>query len=208
MQAAVELTVCSHFAHFFPDHFVYEDKVNTPKDVDCSFKAEGVKYNIEVKCADFSKKHAIEEGGGFTIGAHGRMDDFAPLVADLQKLFSQGGHALTPHRHMDNNLKSYLSSAHDKFSTQVSEDEINVLVVGCADEMDMQKWYSYLYGSQGLFTLDSYADRSAYDRVDLVLLTNLYHRHKDQALKDKLAITGSLAVHFVLYATTLDRLRT
>lgn len=54
MQSAVELSVCAHFARFFPDFFVYEEKVNPPKDVDCSVRVGDYKYNVEVKCADFS----------------------------------------------------------------------------------------------------------------------------------------------------------
>lgn len=187
IQAAVELTVCAHFARFFPEGFVYEEKVNPPKDVDCSVRVEGFKYNVEVKCADFSKKHAIDNGDGFKIGSLGRLSDYDDLVANLENLFSSDGHVLSRQRHMDNNLKDFLISAHEKFAPTTHDNELNILVVGCDDAMDMQKWKSYLYGSQGLFTLDSYTDTSAYDRVDLVLLTNLYHRHKDPVTKDKLS---------------------
>lgn len=187
IQAAVEVTVCAHFARFFSDGFIYEDKVNPPKDVDCSVQVGGFKYNVEVKCADFSKKQAIDESDGFKIGSLGRLSDFDSVVKGLESLFSSGGHVLSRQRHMDNNLKDFLVSAHEKFAPETPDNELNVLVVGCDDAMDMQKWNSYLYGTQGLFTLESYADTTTYDRVDLVLLTNLYHRHKDPALKDKLS---------------------
>lgn len=198
LQAAVELTVCAHFARFFPDNFIYEEKVNPPKDVDCSVKVGGYKYNIEVKCADFSKKHAIDEAEGFKIGSMGRMDDYDELATKLEDLFSSGGHALSRQRHMDNNLKSFLISAHEKFATTPSCDELNVLVVGCDDAMDMQKWHSYMYGTQGLFTPGTFADALDYDRVDAVLLTNLYHRHKDQASKDKLSGHWDLSQAFCI----------
>ena len=188
IQSAVELTVCAHFARFYPDGFMYEEKTNYPKDVDCSVRVGNFKYNIEVKCADFVKKETVDKADGFKIGALGRLDDYAELVEQLQELFSSDGHALYEQRHMDNNLKSFLVSAHDKFPPVTPDNELNVLVVGCDDAMDMQKWHSYLYGVQGLFTKDSYADRAAYARVDMVLLTNLYHRHKDPASKPK--ITG------------------
>jgi hypothetical protein len=186
IQAAVELTVCAHFARFFPDAFSYEEKVNPPKDVDCSFRVGGLKYNIEVKCADFSKKHVVDELEGFKIGALGRLADYDAVVSDLEELFSSDGHVLSRQRHMDNNLKDFLVSAHQKFSSNTPDSELNVLVVGCDDAMDMQKWHSYLYGSQGLFTLESYFDASSYSRVDLVILTNLYHRHKDPNQKPML----------------------
>jgi hypothetical protein len=196
IQAAVELTVCAHFARYFPDGFVYEEKVNPPKDVDCSFRVGRFKFNVEVKCADFSKKHVIDEAEGFKIGSLGRLDDYDDLVASLDDLFSSDGHILSRQRHMDNNLKDFLISAHEKFADITPDNELNVLVVGCDDAMDMQKWYSYLYGGRGLFTLESYSDASAYDRVDLVLLTNLYHRHKNPASKDEISEHWSLSEAF------------
>lgn len=186
IQAAVELTVCAHFARFFPDAFIYEDKVSPPKDVDCSFRVGDLKYNVEVKCADFSKKHAADDSEGFKVGALGRLADYDAVVSDLENLFSSGGHVLSRQRHMDNNLKGFLVSAHEKFHPGTSDNELNVLVVGCDDAMDMQKWHSYLFGTQGLFTVESYADASTYSRVDVVVLTNLYHRHKDPNLKPML----------------------
>lgn len=198
IQHAVELTVCAHFARLFPEGFIYEEKVNPPKDVDCTVRVGGNKFNIEVKCANFTKKEAVDKSEGFKIGALGRLTDYSEVVADLQSLFSMNGHSLSAQQHMDNNLKDFLISAQGKFSSSSSENELNILVVGCDDAMDMQKWYSYLYGIQGLFTQDSYADASEYDQVDLVLLTNLYHRHKDPASKDKLSGHWQLGEAFCL----------
>lgn len=186
IQAAVELTVCAHFARFFPEGFVYEEKVNPPKDVDCSFRVGDYKFNVEVKCANFEKKHAVDDGEGFKIGAHGRLTDFKDLSGNLTEAFASVGSPLSEQRHMDNNLKDFLLSADGKFAAVTPDKELNVLVVACDDAMDMQKWYSYLYGSQGLFTPESFVDSSGYNKVDMVLLTNLYHRHKDPVLKDKL----------------------
>lgn len=125
--------------------------MNPPKDVDCSFRVGGFKYNIEVKCADFSKKHAVDDGDGFKIGSLGRLDDYDDLVGDLEEMFSSDGHVLSRQRHMDNNLKDFLIFAHEKFASATPDYELNILVVGCDDARDMQKWYSYLYGAKGLF---------------------------------------------------------
>ena len=186
LQGAVEVSVCVHFARFFPEHFIYEEKVSPPKDVDCSFQVGDYKFNIEVKCADFSKKHIVDSSPGFKIGALGRVEEYNEVASNLESMFSIGGDTLLKQIHMDNKLKDYLASAQEKFATHTPDSELNVLVVGCDDAHDMQKWHSYLYGSQGLFTPESYADTAAYDRVDLVLLTNLFHRHKDPVLKNKL----------------------
>ncbi|WP_122614160.1 hypothetical protein [Pseudomonas viridiflava] len=186
LQAAAELTICAHFAKFFPDQFIYEDAVNPPKDVDCSFQTQGYKFNIEVKCANFSKKHAIESATGFKLGSIGRGDGYDQLFEDLGIIFGSQGEILSKQPHMDNKLKDFLISADGKFAESPSARELNILIVCCDDQMDMQKWLGYLIGPAGLFTRDSYVDPALYSKVDLVVLTNLYHRHKDVALKNKL----------------------
>jgi hypothetical protein len=87
---------------------------------------------------------------------------------------------------MDNKLKDYLMDAHGKFPDASREGEYNVLVVGCDDPLDIMQWEGYLIGSQGLFTDQSYAPTDEYSNVDMVVLTNLYHRHKAVEEKDKL----------------------
>ena len=151
-----------------------------------SFRFGDYKFNVEVKCANSKKKHAVDDGEGFKTGVHGRLSDFKYLSENLTEAFASVGSLLSEQRHMDINLKDFLLSADGKFSAVTSDKELNVLVVACDDAMDMQKWYSYLHGPQGLFTPESYVDASGYNKVDMVLLTNLYHRHKDLALKNKL----------------------
>lgn len=187
LQAAVELTVCAHYARHFPEDFIYEDKVEPPRDVDCSFRSEGYKFNVEVKCADYTTKHQIDENGEFIIRAIGRMNDYNETVAKLQETFASGGNELVKGLHMDNKLKDYLTDAHGKFPNITKQGEYNVLVVGCDDQWGIQQWEGYLTGVQGLFTEDSYAAPEQYSNVDMVVLSNLYHRHKSVEQKDKLS---------------------
>lgn len=187
LQAAVELTVCAHYARFFPEGFVYEDKVVPPRDVDCSFKSEGYKFNVEVKCADFTLKEEIDGGGAFIMRAVGRMPGYNEAAAELQETVAKGGNELVKGLHMDNKLKAYLIDAHSKFPDATRQGEYNVLVVGCDDAGDIMQWEGYLTGVQGLFTEQSYAPAEEYSNVDMVVLTNLYHRHKSVEQKDKLS---------------------
>lgn len=185
IQSAVELTVCSHFARFFPALFRYEPKLNPPKDVDCAFSLDGCKFNVEVRCADYTQQHEIEDSDAFKIDSVGRLADFGDLVEQLSGLFGSGKEPkkLLCHKKMDNKLKDYLISAHGKFLSGPVDNELNVLVVCCDDAMDMQKWYGYMYAAQGLFTEDSYVSHDLYSNVDVVLLSNLYHRHRRPAEK-------------------------
>lgn len=198
LQSAVELTVCVHYALNFPSYFVYEDRVVSPRDVDCSFRSEGYKFNVEVKCADYTTKHEIDAGGAFIIRAIGRLSDYNDAVAQLQETFSSGGNTLAKGLHMDNKLKDYLYDAHLKFPDEADHSQYNVLIVGCDDPWDMQQWEGYLTGQKGLFTEDSFADATRYSNVDLVVLTNLYHRHKSVAAKNKLTGHWTFANAFSL----------
>lgn len=206
LQAAVEFTVCAHYARYFPSSFVYEDRVMPPRDVDCSFCTRGYKFNVEVKCADYTTKHEIDSGGEFVIRAIGRMSDYRDTVAKLQKSFASVGSSLVPGLHMDNKLKDYLYDAHGKFPDGADDRQYNVLVVGCDDPGDMQLWEGYLTGERGLFTGDSFADPTRYCNVDLVVLTNLYHRHKSVSEKDKLTGHWTFTDAFsLLYANPRSR---
>lgn len=194
LQAACETSIASYLASIYSHSFIYEPKLNPPKDVDCGFELNGKNYNIEVKCPDFSKKNEIDSANAFKIGAFGRIVNFEEVVAELQEIFDQKTNSavetdkpLITQQHMDNKLKDYLLSAHSKFKESTNPDNLNILAVCCSDWMDMQKWFFYMYGHQGLFTQESFHPSEEYKNVDIVMLTNLYHRHHAYWKKDKIS---------------------
>ncbi len=186
IQGACEVAVAAYFSS--KNDFKVEVKVNpkNKKDVDTQFKSGGFTYNIEVKCASFEAKEKIPGSDSFVFQTLGRLPNKNELIQTLSRLMDQGlanqGKPLKPHleqKNMDNNLKDFLISAHEKFNSESSEQEINILLIGCNDTDDMQSWVGYLTASCGLFTADSYCDPAFYNNVDLVVLTNLYYKHKD-----------------------------
>lgn len=203
LQAACELVICSHLASVYKDTFKYELKVNPPKDVDCSFTEDGIQFNIEIKCADFSINNQIDKEDAFKIGFLGRNPDPDKVLNDLSELFQNhaDGKLLLKQQHMDNKLKDYLLSAHSKFYQEPRIDHLNILAIGCDTPMDMQKWYGYMYGYQGLFTQESFWQTSDYNLVDVVFLTNLYHRHYSYRSKDKVTDHWLLDKSFNLVAS-------
>ena len=84
---------------------------------------------------------------------------------------------------MDNNLKDFLESAHQKFNSTPTENEINILLVGCDDEEDIQNWYNYLWAEQGLFTSKPFSNSNDFNNVDLVVYTNQYFIHNSFSTK-------------------------
>ena len=131
LQAACETSVSGSIAIAFPNSFEYEPKISPPSDVDCAFKHNGFKFNIEVKCPDYSKVHAQKERDVFNIGAFGRMPDYQDLAIELMEMFGNTGKPLEVQPHMDNKLKDYLLSANKKFPQKSNENELNILLVCC-----------------------------------------------------------------------------
>ena len=186
IQGACEIAVANYFSE--KEGFKVEAKVNpkNKKDIDTQFKSKGFTYNIEVKCASFDAKEKVQNSDSFKFQTLGRLDNKDDLISLLSKAIDEGlekqGKSLKPHaelKNMDNNLKDFLISAHNKFNSESNEKEINILLIGCNDKADMQSWVGYLTASAGLFTDDSYSDQKKYNNVDLVVLTNLYYKHKD-----------------------------
>lgn len=186
IQIACETTINSYFASRFPDSFRYEPKTraNTKKNVDCSYSDAGYKYFIEVKCADFKAKEMITSQDGFKISTFGRLPDYASVLNELTQMLHEGQKTLEAppkpvlrQKNMDNTLKDFLISAHGKFNECSSDNEVNILVVCCGDAQDMQAWFSYLQGYRGLFTPNPFCKANFFRNVDMVVLTNLYHRH-------------------------------
>lgn len=187
IQFAVETSVVRFFGEKFPLNFKVEAKINPTNnnDVDCQFNDNGFTFNVEVKCPDFVSKEKIDNIGGFKYGTIGRLPDrgqeaFKDISSALDEGLTIKGEPSKPHlvtKNMDYNLETFLKSAHEKFNPKQNEKEVNVLIVGCDHERDMQNWFNYLWANEGLFTNQSFADNVSYKNVDLVVLTNQYFKH-------------------------------
>jgi len=186
IQSACETTVNSYFAKNYETSFQYELQINpnSNKNVECQIKDADYTYNIEVKCSSFEAKENIDKIDAFKFGTFGRMEDYKDAMKEIGDLMVEGQKKtgkdpkpLIELKKMDNNLKDFLVSAHQKFNPTPNENEVNILVVCCGDANDIQFWHNYMFAPQGLFTKGSYYNQNEYSLVDVVVLTNLYHRH-------------------------------
>lgn len=187
IQYAVETSVARYFGEKFPTDFKIETQINpnNKKDVDCQFQDNGFKFNVEVKCSDFISKEKIQNKEGIKYETIGRLPDRGEKAIDiisaaLDENSKTKGEKKMPHlksKNMDNNLKDFLELAHNKFDPTPKENEVNILLVGCDDERDIQNWFNYLWAEKGLFTEHSFAEKNNYKNVDLVVFTNLYFKH-------------------------------
>ncbi|WP_287877354.1 hypothetical protein [Aquitalea sp.] len=188
IQSAVELTVCAWFSRAGHKSFLYEEKINPPKDVDCAFRIGKMQFNIEVKCPNYEKQHSIQSSSDFVMYGQGRLGNYREVYSQLASIFNSGSDPkiLGESHHMDLKLKQYLLDANSKFSPSPNADHLNVLVVCVDDQMDMSQWYGYLNGPCGLFVDNSFSPSDEYENVDLVVLSNLYHRHHQVSSKNNI----------------------
>lgn len=186
IQSACETTVNAYFAKKYPTSFAYEKKLKltNKKNVECQVRSYYFTYNIEVKCADFEAKEKIETQDSFKFSTYGRINDYKEAMQEIGEMMIEGQKIkgdvpkpLLEQRKMDNNLKDFLISANEKFDSNPNESEVNILVVCCGDANDIQHWHNYMYAPTGLFTRNSFYNPKEYTRVDIVVLTNIYHRH-------------------------------
>lgn len=190
IQGAVETSVVRFFAEKYPKDFKLEEIVgfDNKKNVECQLVTDGCRYNVEVKCPSFCGYNEVQEVEKvLKFSTMGRAPDWKTekeyqisLGEELKRVAVKSGEPLKgviQMKTMDNNLKDFLISAHEKFGSVLDENEVNVLVVGCDDVEDIQRWWGYLWANEGVFTSNSFVDKSKYSNVDVVVLTNLYFKH-------------------------------
>lgn len=206
IQMACELTVTSSLAKLFPADFVYEKRVTPPKNVDCFFKMTNFGFNVEVKCPSFDAQEEIDDKPGLKIVTVGRLPNHHQELADLTAILKEGmknvgreNEEIHVQKSMDNNLKDFLVSAGAKFPNTHATSDLNLLVVCCSDASNIQEFFNSLFGHNGLFNGDSFHDRSSFSNVDVILFTNLYHKHHKFYQKQHLKNNWDLNEAFNLF---------
>lgn len=179
IQYAVEASLARFFIDIDNNRVSLEKKVNpnSDKDVDVQFLDDKYIYNVEVKCPTFDEKEKSEEGDNLLVDIWGRLPDRGKNAIDtISSLLGQSSSTV---KKMDNNLKDFLLNAHQKFNPDASEYELNVLLVGCGNLEDLQRWYGYMFAEQGLLTKSSFEPHVSFENVDAIIITDRYYRHKN-----------------------------
>jgi hypothetical protein len=209
IQGAVETATARFFGEKFPTDFKTEVKLRngSDKDVDCSFKDGGFAFHVEVKCAEFKHRDQPVSEDTIKVVVAGRMPDrgkgakdtlLASIAEGLAKQ-NKPKKSSVDVKSMDNNLLDFLTNAQEKFNPAAGDDELNVLLVGCDDANDLQMWFNYLHGSEGMFTNQPFSDASKFNLVDAVVMTNQYHKHHaffDKNVKDAWTLDNGFNIIF------------
>ena len=176
LQFASEVTIVDYIIRNY-ESFKNEPRYNGKKNPECSFEYGGRTINIEVKCPNMSKRIEQESLGGIKLFASERFPDKESYEQAEKTIMSTIKDAQSVHtiNRLDNKLKDYLNSAHQKFPPS-STAYFNILVIALDIIPDMDEWYSYLLGDKGAFTNTTYI-KDDYSNVDAVLITNVQHGH-------------------------------
>jgi len=178
IQAACELATMNEYIGRTDIQFYYEKKITPPKDVDFALCYEGKSINVEVKCPSYVNKLDSSSADVIitSLDRAPTKNDSDLINLDLQNRLAKSGVSSKVEKSMENNLRTFLTSTNEKVQNAKPQD-VNVLVVCCDSALDMQAWRQYLLGFKGVFTESSFVPHREFDRVDYVLLTNLYNRH-------------------------------
>jgi hypothetical protein len=178
LQNAAELSVQNHLKRSMGvNRFERDKQVNPPKDVDAHYEVGSTRVSLEVKCA-VEQKIPYES---FVLKNVGRVPNHLKTFTDLKDAIESpsSNNRLELAKNKDNTMKDFLMSANEKFSSNSSFDDLNVLFVACGYIGNVQEWRHYLCGGEGLFTGESFHPSNAYQSVDVVLLSNLKYLHSE-----------------------------
>ena len=176
LQFASEVTIVDYVIRNYKD-FKNEPQYNNKKNPECSFGYEGRTVNIEVKAPDLRKRASQEDSRDTKIYAAERFPNkqsYEHALEFIKTNMNENKNIQVVDR-MDNKLKDYLLSAHEKFPDS-STSYFNILVIAVDTIPDMDEWYSYIWGDNGVFTEKTYVLEN-YNNIDAIMLTNVQHGH-------------------------------
>ncbi|MCM3006323.1 hypothetical protein [Priestia koreensis] len=174
LQTVSEVNVLYYVLRVHNNSFRYEPKYNKGYNPECSFEYRHKSMNIEVKCPNMEKRIAAEERDTLKIFSAERVPDYKSNVNDILELIgsnieNNGYSGLEELFRMDNKLKDFLKSAQDKFPISTNLN-FNILAISLEIISDMDEWYSYIFGENGVFTQRSFVEEE-YGNVDAILIT-------------------------------------
>ncbi|TGK45970.1 hypothetical protein [Leptospira kanakyensis] len=177
IQSATETTVVRYFLNNFSENFQYEPSLNfgSNNNIECQILENGNAYNIEVKTPSYYTKEKDGNEKGLNFSTTGRFRNSIELFNSFKNIFKPNEFNIS--KRMDNNLKDFLISANSKFPNKYPLKHLNILVVACGDSEDFQNFDNYIEDVGGFFRHDSYINQNLYNKVDCIVLSNLYYKH-------------------------------
>ncbi|ADL52149.1 hypothetical protein [Clostridium cellulovorans] len=181
LQNVSEINVLYYILRKYNNRFVYEPKYNGNKNPECCFEHNGKIINIEVKCPDLTKRIESERHNTLKICMPERIPEYKTIVNEVKEILKpnicNNYIDVEEQSRLDNKLKDYVTGASDKFP--ISDDtNFNILAVSLDAVSDLDEWYSYIFGNEGVFTNNSFVPAERYKNLDAILLTTSMCGHK------------------------------
>ncbi len=180
LQTVSEINVLYYILRIYNNQFKYEPKYNNGYNPECSFEFGGKIINLEVKCPNMEKRIEEEQRDTVKIFSAERIPEHQAIINELTNIIepnlkNNGFSGIGEIHRMDNKLKDFLISAQAKFP--ISEDSnFNILAISLDIISDLDEWYSYIFGDNGVFT-DKTFIKEKYANVDAILLTTPICEH-------------------------------
>jgi hypothetical protein len=204
LRAACETTVTASLAADYPDGYIYEYEANPQNDTDCdcSFLINEHRVNIEVKCFNFTKDKEISSKPGFKFSTWGDSPETHEKLKEVSLLLNSIEFPITEANHSAQNVRDFLVGTHRKFGDVINTHELNVLVICASDASKMQDVFSYMLGAKGLLTGKGKLTYDQFKNIDVIVVSNLYHRHDNFWKKSHITNHWSLREAFNLCIPT------
>lgn len=191
LQTTSEITILYYILRYYNNSFKYEPKYNGGSNPECSFTYMHKTVNLEVKCPDLKNRIISENRNSLKLFAAERLPNHTEVIneiSDIIKANLQNSEysGVEETKRLDNKLKDYLVSSKKKFP--VSDDSnFNILAISLDIISDLDEWYSYIFGDNGVFTNNSFVGEK-YDNVDAILLTTPAAGHIRWDVFDKINV--------------------
>ena len=180
LQSVSEIILIYYVLRKYNDKFEYEPKYNGKKNPECAFSYNDTLINIEVKCPDLTSSINSEKSNTLKVYLPERIPNHNEIVNDIKSIITDTNKEikLEEKKRSDNKLKDYLVSASNKFPNK-KEKNFNILVISLDIISDLDEWYMYIFGQDGVFTNNSFIPKKEYENVDAILITNFMNAHRD-----------------------------
>lgn len=169
-QCNCELIVLYYILRNYNSEFKYEPMYNGHFNPECSFTHNNITINIEVKTPDYAYRNEQENKGKILLSLPDRSVPLTPTEKGEKSVidkFNESNHNVEIIKSMDNKLKDYLEHSQKKFPN--GDNYFNILAIALETPENLDEWYTYILGNNGVFTDSSYVN-SNYDNVDAILL--------------------------------------
>lgn len=193
LETVSEITILYYVLRHYNENskFIYEPTYNGGYNPECSFVYINRTVNLEVKCPNLEKRLKSESRKTLKLFPAERIPNYKDIINELSGIIENrvqkdNYSGVEEETRLDNKLKDFLVHSQKKFPSS-DDSNFNVLAISLDIISDLDEWYSYIFGNNGVFTNNSFVNQD-YDNVDAILLTTPSCGHIRWEMYDKINV--------------------